>query len=224
METESSTKLKKIVIIGAGGFGCEVLWTIDDCNKHSKKFEVLGFVDDNTKLKNSLVKNLPVLGDVEWLLSSNEKNLGCIIAIGDCEKKKKIIKRLEEHQKFNFPNIINPSAHLANDIKLGVGIVIQQGTVISVDTKIGNHVFINYNCTIGHNCQINDFVTLSPGVQLNGGCEVKEEVYIGSGAVTKDDVKIGRGSIIGSGSIIGKDIPEKSVYYAASGILKTFES
>ena len=221
--TKKLQKVKKIVIIGAGGFGREVLWTIDDCNKHSKKFEVLGFVDNNTKLKNSLVKNLPVLGDVEWLLSSNEKNLGCVIAIGDCEKKKKIIKRLEEHQKFDFPNIINPSAHLANDIELGNGIIIQHGTIVSVDTKIGNHVYINYNCTIGHDCVLNNFVTLAPGTQINGGCVIGERVYIGSGAITKNDIKIGKDSIVGAGSVIGKDLPEKSVYYAASGILKTYK-
>ena len=85
-------------------------------------------------------------------------------------------------------------------------------------------MWINYNCTLGHDCKIGDFVTLGPGVQLNGGSEVQDDVYVGSGAVTKDDIKIGRGSIIGSGSVIGKDIPEKSVYYAASGILKTFET
>jgi|TARA_Y100000310_G_C20537724_1_gene741714 sugar O-acyltransferase (sialic acid O-acetyltransferase NeuD family) len=223
-DSSSSNKPKKIVIIGAGAFGREILWTINDCNDASKEFEILGFIDDDPELKNSAVKNLPVIGDVEWLLSSDEKNLGCVLAIGDPEKKKKIIKKLEEHQKFDFPNIINPSVLLANDIELGVGVVIQQGTVISVDTKIGSHVWINYNCTLGHDCKIGDFVTLGPGVQLNGGSEVQDDVYVGSGAVTKDDIKIGRGSIIGSGSVIGKDIPEKSVYYAASGILKTFET
>ena len=41
-------ELTKIVIVGAGGFGKEVLWTLNDCNEKSKKYEILGFIDDNT--------------------------------------------------------------------------------------------------------------------------------------------------------------------------------
>ena len=43
-------KKKSLVIIGARGSGKEVLLTINDCNKKSKKYEVLGFIDDSEKL------------------------------------------------------------------------------------------------------------------------------------------------------------------------------
>jgi FlaA1/EpsC-like NDP-sugar epimerase len=41
----------KIVIVGSGGFGREVLWTLRDCNKKLKKYEILGFIDDDKLLK-----------------------------------------------------------------------------------------------------------------------------------------------------------------------------
>ena len=59
--------IKKIIIIGASDFGREVLWTINDCNAVTKQFDVLGFVDDNEDLKNSSVKNVPILGNMQWL-------------------------------------------------------------------------------------------------------------------------------------------------------------
>ena len=216
----SESKIKKIVIIGAGDFGREVLWTINDCNNSSEQFQVLGFIDDDKNLKNSSVKNIPIIGNMEWLLSLNEK-VGCIVAIGDSKRKYEIIKMLDANG-FEFPNIISPTAKLSDDVELGNGIIIQHGTIISVDAKIGNHVYINYNCTVGHDCLLNDFVTLAPGTQINGGCIIGKRVYVGSGTITKNDIKIGNDSIIGAGSIIGKDLPEKSMYFAASGILKSF--
>ena len=39
--------MKKIVIIGAGGFGREVKIIIDDINKKSSEYIFLGFYDDN---------------------------------------------------------------------------------------------------------------------------------------------------------------------------------
>ena len=214
--------IKKIIIIGASDFGREVLWTIHNCNAVTKQFDVLGFVDDNENLKNLSVKNIPILGNMKWLLSSDEKDFGCVVAIGDSKRKQVIVKSLEENG-FYFPNIISPTANLNEDVKLGNGVIIQHGTIVSVDVKIGNHVYINYNCTIGHDCLINDFATLAPGTQINGGCVIDERVYIGSGAITKNDIKIGKDSVIGAGSIVSKDLPEKSMCFAASGILKNFK-
>jgi len=219
--TESG--LKKIVIIGAGDFGREILSTINDCNNISKQFEIVGFVDDNKNLENTHVKNIPVLGNIDWFFSSSITS-DCIVAIGSERKKKEdLIKKLQKFG-FNFPNVISPSAKLNDDVKLGNGVIIQHGTIISTDTKIEDHVYINYNCTVGHDCILKNFVTLAPGTQINGGCIIEERVYVGSGVITNNDITIGKDSVIGAGSIISKNIPEKSMYFASSGVLKTFNS
>ena len=41
---------KKIIIVGAGGFGREVVWTIQDCNKISRTYSIEGFLDDDESL------------------------------------------------------------------------------------------------------------------------------------------------------------------------------
>ena len=46
----------KIVIISAAGFAEEVLFTIQECNKKSSKYEILGFIDDNTSLHGKKIK------------------------------------------------------------------------------------------------------------------------------------------------------------------------
>ena len=89
--------LLKIIIIGAGGFGKEALSLVNDCNKVKKEFNVIGFVDDNIELQKKIINDLPVLGNTEWLISSNDSSIGCIIAIGEPKIRKEIFEKIRHN-------------------------------------------------------------------------------------------------------------------------------
>ena len=57
---------KKIIIVGAGGFGREVVWTIQDCNKISKTYSIEGFLDDDESLTGKKIDGIPILGNLDW--------------------------------------------------------------------------------------------------------------------------------------------------------------
>ncbi len=80
-------KSKSVVIIGAGGFGREVIEIFKDNNKQKKKWNILGFIDSNIELKGKSVNNYPVLGGLDWFES--HKDVECVCAIGEPKKKKK---------------------------------------------------------------------------------------------------------------------------------------
>jgi len=211
----------KIIIIGAGGFGKEVLSTILQCNQIEKQFDIMGFVDDDQTLKNTSINGIPILGNIDWLLKSDLFPIGCFVAIGDPKIRKKIILSLESHDAI-FPKIVHPSVLISELSSIGDGTIIQQGSIISTNIEIGKHVYINFNSTIGHDCKISDFVTVSPGCNISGEVIIDEGVFFGSGVVTRDKIKIGSWSHIGAGSVVSKDFPKNSIFYAASGKLKTF--
>ena len=57
--------MKKIIIIGSGGFGIEAVWTINEHNKicpSHKKLKIIGFADDDITKTNSIVFGYKVLG------------------------------------------------------------------------------------------------------------------------------------------------------------------
>ncbi len=216
------SKKIKVVIIGAGGSGREALWSISDCNKISKQFDVLGFIDDNPQLKGKKFNKIPVLGNLDWLVSELD-DVGCIIAIGDCKIRKKLTNMLSK-KNFEFPNLIHPTALCSESAEIGHGVVIQAGSIISVDVKIGNHSYVNYGSTIGHDCRLGEYVTLSPGVHLSGSNFIDEGVYIGTGTVTKQNITIGKWSFIGGGTVVGKSIPDFSMYFGMAGRVKKFVS
>jgi len=200
-----------IVIVGAGGFGREVLWTLIDCNKKFKAYKVIGFIDDNKSLKGKLVNNIPVLGGLDWFSSNNSKNFKCSVAIGDCKLRKKIVQELEKRD-IEFATIIHPSVICSEFVEIGKGTIIQAGSIITPNTKIGQHVHINMHCTIAHDCILEDFVTLAPDVHINGDTMIGSGVFIGTGAVAKDEIKIGRGSVIAAGAVLIDDVPENSLF------------
>ena len=174
----------KIVIVGAGGFGKEVLSTILACNRIQKQFDVLGFIDDDENLKGSSINDFPILGNIDWLLSSDLFPLGCVIAIGEPKIRKKIQARLETRD-LRFPKIIHPSVIISEFTSIEDGTVIQAGSIISPNIKIGKYVFVNVNSTIGHDCILEDFVTVGPGCMISGENITDESISYAKGILGK---------------------------------------
>ena len=202
--------MKKVVIVGAKGSGKDILATILRCNEKSKIFKVLGFIDDDPNLKHKEILGKKVLGGLNWF-DNNKDKIFCVVAIGDSFIRKKIIRELES-KNVNFLTLIDPSVIFSKDVKIGVGSIIQAGSIINPDTIIGKHVFINLDSTIGHDCILEDFVTISTGVHINGTCIVKEGAYVSTGVVTLPNTKIGKWSVVGAGSIVINELKSNSVY------------
>ena len=65
--------MKKIAIIGCGGFGREVKMLIDQINKINNEWDFIGYFDDGYE-KATIVNNYPVLGGLKDLNRFDEIN------------------------------------------------------------------------------------------------------------------------------------------------------
>jgi len=211
-------KLIQVVIVGAGGCGRDFLWTIRDCNKRRKRYEILGFIDEDNSLKGKKIDNVAVLGGIEWFSKNKLKKISCVIAIAESSERKEMLKKLK---KFNldYPNIIHPSVICSNQ-NFGQGIIIQAGCILASNVKIHNHVQININSTIGHDSVIEDFVTITPGVHISGENQIKEGCMLGTGSVTIPEITIGENSIIAAGTVLIENVPANSLFAGVPGRLK----
>ena len=212
-------KLIKIVIVGTGGFGREVLCTLQDCNKKSKKYKVLGFVDDDKSKWNTMIHNFPVVGGVDWFSKKKAFRVSCVVAVGDSKIRQKIVRKLEK-MNVKFETIIHPSVICSKNVSIGEGTVIQAGNIITVDIEIGNYVHMNIDCTIGHDSKIKDFVTINPGTHISGNNLIQTGAYIGTGAISIQGIRIGKWSTIGAGTVLIDDVPDHSLYVGVPGKFK----
>ena len=195
--------MKDIVIIGAGGFGREVAWLIEDINKKNMEWNIIGFVDDNQAIQGSEVNGYKVVGNIDWL---KEQELYVVNAIGDPVTKKKIIEKLDG-SKNKYPVLIHPSVICSDRVSFGEGSIICAGNIITVNVEIGKHVIINLDCTIGHDANIGDYSTVLPSVNVSGFVKTEECVSVGTGSAIIQGVSIGRNTVVGAGAVIVKDLP-----------------
>lgn len=198
--------MKKIAIIGAGGFGREVKMLIDQINLIENKYIFIGFYDDGLP-KGEIINGFPILGSISDL-NQVKDDLCVAIALGMPIIKKKVVEQII-NPKIIFKTLIHPSVIVGNDeVSIGKGSIICAGNIITCNIKINNFVIINLACTIGHDTVIEDYVSIMPGVNVSGEVNLCECVYIGTGAKIINQVEIGKNAIIGSGAVVSKSIPE----------------
>ena len=197
--------VKKIVLIGAGGFGREVAYIIESLNRIEKRYELLGFLDDGKQFTcDSRINGYPWLGDSSWLLDHKD-DVVCNCTIGDASTKAKVMGRLMA-QGVQFETIIAATASVANFTEIGPGCVLYGRVGISVNCRIGTGVLLNSGVTVGHDAVIGDYTSIMPATGISGGCQIGREVNIGGHAFISPGRKIGDGATIAAGSIVFSNV------------------
>lgn len=198
--------MKKIAIIGAGGFGREVKMLIDQINAVEKKYEFIGFYDDGKEV-GTIINGFPVLGKVVDLNKINEICY-IVLALGNPAYKRNVVE-LINNANVIFETLIHPSVLIGNDeVKIGRGTVICAGNIITCNIEIKDFVTINLSCTIGHDTILEDYVSLMPGINVSGEVILKEGVYVGTGAKIINQLEIGANTTVGAGAVVSKSLPE----------------
>ena len=192
--------MKKLVIVGNGGFAKEVEWLVERINAVSPTWDFIGFIDKDCS-------NPKVIGDDEYIINYDQE-LYVSIAIGTSQIREKIYSSYRANSNIHYPNLIDPSVLLSKRISLGEGNIICAGSILTVDIAIGNCNIINLDCTVGHDAVINDFVTVNPSVNISGETYIDSGVNIGTGTQIIQGKSIGRNTVIGAGAVVNRDLPD----------------
>lgn len=189
--------------MGAGGFGAEAIWALEEMNKLeslSEKWNILGYIDDDESKKGKCFYNYETLGSLdEVALNYSGDQLWYFCAIGDNGTRSNIVKSLDE-LGWKAATLIHPSAIMAKNIEIGEGSYIGPVSVICPNVTIGKHVLINTRAAIGHDTIMENFSQACPGAQINGFCKVGHSSFIGSNASLMPGTRVGERAIIGSNS------------------------
>lgn len=200
--------MKRLIIIGASGFGREVSWLVERINQAQPQWDILGFLDDNEELMDQIAGGYKVLGCVEDVVKYPDAHFVC--AIGSARIREMIISRINKIiPNVKYATLIDPTVQMSNRVEIGEGSMICAGNIITVDIKIGKHIIMNLDCTVGHDAVIHDFVTLYPSVNLSGITTVGECTELGTGTHIIQGVNIGSHTIVGAGAVVIKDLPDK---------------
>ncbi len=198
--------LQKVVIIGTGGFGREVLDVIEAVNLVSPTYEILGFITEpGYHQPGDRINEAPVLGYYDWL-EANRAGVKAICGVGAPAVRRRLVRKAEG-LGVEFLSLVHPRAVLTRWVTLGSGSIITAGCILTNKIRIGNHVHLNLDCTVGHDAMLEDFVTVSPGVHVSGNVTLEKGCFIGTGANLIEGKTVGEWSVVGAGSVVVKDIP-----------------
>lgn len=193
--------MKNIIIIGARADGhAKVVYEIILA---MKKYNVIGFIDDDESKQGALIRDKKVIGKMADLIFLKEKHnlIGGIVAIGNNKQRRELSEQIKK-SGLELINAIHPTVHFDSDVKIGEGCYIGQGAIVVTGTKIGNCVNIHTGTTIDHDNSIEDGANLGPGVHTAGRVKIGKDAFIGTGAAIIPDAIIEEGAIVGAGSVV----------------------
>ena len=176
--------VRDIIIVGAGGWGREAVWTLERINAREETWNILGFADDDPAKAFGSVEGYPLLGSVEKA-SQDHPGAAVYIAIGDNAVRESIYRRLRGH---DFPVIIDPSADVAPTAEMRHGVFIGPQAVVSVGAELGKFAIVCSRAGVGHDTKMGDFSMLRPASTLLGHMSVGARAYISAGAVVRRDI------------------------------------
>jgi sugar O-acyltransferase (sialic acid O-acetyltransferase NeuD family) len=196
----SSKQKNRLLIIGAGGFGREVLqWAQDVQAKGDVDWEVGGFLDANPQAFENFDIDIAVLGTPEsWQLSAGDR---FICAIGDPTIRLRICRELQERGA-EFVSLIHPSAIVGSRCHIGMGTILCPGVTVTVDVTIGDFVILNVRSCVGHDAQIGDGCTVNDFCDITGNAKLGEGVFLGSHSSVTPSARVGDYARVGAGSVV----------------------
>ena len=195
--------MKKLLIVGAGGFGREVLCWALDCEAMQNEWRVAGFLDEDPSALEGYPCTYPIIGTPSNYMPSEGDVFIC--AIGDPKTKLRVCGDLQSRGAM-FINLVHPSAIISRNNKIGTGCIFCPRSVITTNVTLGDFVFLNASSGIGHDAVIGKGVTLSAYCDVTGNTVLGEGVFLGSHVVILPGAKVGDYAIVGAGSVVLKTV------------------
>ena len=167
--------MKKLLILGAGGYGR----TVEDIAKQLGSYQKIAFLDDRK------AGTPGVLGKCEDFLQFADDSTEMYPAFGNNEVRMAWLRRFEEHG-IRVPVIVHPSAYVSPLATLYSGVTVLPKAVINTGTVVENGTIINIGVLIDHDCVIEAGCHLAPGAIIKAENRIPAGMKIEAGHVIEN--------------------------------------
>lgn len=199
----------EILLIGAGGHAKVVIEAL----QISEPDTMVVLVDENmAKAGQKILGKWPIVFLDDWSKLPTQYH----VAIGNNHIREKCSLDARKNGK-ELLTIMHPDAFVSPSTAISAGCFIAAKAVVAAESKLGEGCIINHGAIVDHDCCIGSYSHIGPNVTIGGGVFVGEGCLIGAGATILPLVKIGDHSIIGSGSVITKDVPSNQTIVGVPG-------
>ncbi len=198
---------KNLWIWGTGGHARVVA----DAVRSSDEFTIVGYI--NNVYEEQSFDGRPVVSDLRDAAVQDANGPAFfILAFGDIAGRRRAI--MQSHESSLRPaTVVHCAASVLSGARLGDGCFVAAHAVVGVDVVVGNHAIINTAASADHDCRIAENVHLAPGVRLAGSVHVAQDTLVGIGACVCPRVSVGAECIVGAGSVVLHDVPDRTAVF-----------
>jgi len=205
--------VSRIIIVGAGGFGREVLqWARDAWPNGATR--IAGFLSAEKDRLHGHGCGLEIIASPEDFVPKPGDAL--LLAIGIPEARRRVAEMLGSRGA-TFMTLIHPTAIVAPTAVIGAGSILCPYSIMSDSARIGDCVLMNYHSSLGHDATAGNYAVLSPYATLGGHAHIAADVFLGMHASVGPGKRIGAGSKVSANSCALVDAPEGSIVYGVPG-------
>ena len=210
--------MEDVVIIGAGGFGREVLDLIRYVNENKPTYNVIGFLNDDPRALDGFDVPVPIISAVDEF--DDWGRVRAVCAIGEPRDRQAVVERLAG-RSVRWATLCHPAARIGSGSIVGEGCIFCSLSGITVNGRVGDHVHMNSKSGAGHDARIGDFCTLSSCAIVNGDAVLEEGAFIGTNGVVLPKARVGAWARVGAGSVVLRNVPAgKTVFGVPAKILR----
>jgi len=166
--------MKKLLILGAGGYGK----TIADLAAQLNCYDKISFLDDNAV-------GSAIAGKCREYLRFADGNTEMYPAFGNNGIRMQWLNRLLEAD-IPVPTLVHPRAYVSSTAKLETGCMVLPMAVVNTGVTVENGCIINIGALIDHDSVIGEGCHLAPGAIVKAENRIPAGVKIDSGNVIEN--------------------------------------
>ncbi|WP_163550730.1 hypothetical protein, partial [Candidatus Frankia nodulisporulans] len=206
---------RPLVIVGAGGYGRELLDVVEAVNatRAPAPYAFLGFLDfpgglidddaaPDEDSKALVRRGAERLGGLDLL---GRLDADYLIGVEDAAARQRIDRYASLHGR-RPATLVHPRANLGGDVRLGPGTIVCALASITTNVRTGRHVVVNIAASVAHDCRLGDYVTVAPGARIAGGVAVGAQAWIGTQASIAGPRHVGDRTVVGAGAVLTEDV------------------
>lgn len=162
-------KMKNLLILGAGQYGCVVRETAEAMGC----FEKIAFLDDNS----------PLAMDKLAAYEAFVREYGCaFVAMGNPALRLQWLEKLEL-AGYELPALIHPRACVSPSATLGKAVIVEPMAVVNAEAVVETGGLLCAGCVVNHNAHIMPVCQIDCGAVVASNATVPEGTKVPSGTV-----------------------------------------
>lgn len=200
---------KKLIVVGTGGLGRIVHDVLSQDSEVRREYALAGFLDTRADVELPPELEGNVLGSpLSYVPQADEV---FIPAIGDPQWRQKLLAPLIAKGAAFYS--YTRQASVAARVRIGQGVFLTPGAVISTDCEIGDYSYIDTYVILGHDVKMGAHCMVGAMSFLAGGVHVEDCVAIHPRATIAKGITLGQGCTVGIGSVVIKNVSSQSTVF-----------